>query len=100
MKYFMGKDGLIYDERDLVRAYRIIEGHKVVPEVIPDYIHVFRGIEKEITPTVDDFIKAGQKASAVKFYYDSVNNDPSKENISIKEAKEIIDGYMEKEGIN
>lgn len=94
-KYYIGNDGKIYSNNELVKAYKIMTGHNVLPEVVPEYLHVFRGMKKEINPTVEDFIKAGQRPAAIHFYYHSVNDNPDNEKISIKEAKAEVEKIME-----
>lgn len=98
-RYYIGNDGKIYSNNELVKAYRIMTGHNVLPEVVPEYLHVFRGMKKEINPTVEDFIKAGQRPAAIHFYYHLINDNLDSEKISIKEAKAFIES-MEKEVIN
>ena len=70
-RYFRGTDGRIYKDYQLKNAVFLLTGVEVdVDEINIDGLW---GVEKEIFPTVTDFIDAGQLVYAVEYYKTTEN---------------------------
>lgn len=100
--YFKGTNGKIYTDYKIKDSLDIIYGgnhSELTEEDIINFILQGKivGIEPAVyKPSIEDFIKSGNKVDAVREYYYDYNEKNPNNKISIKEAKSYIDN-LEKE---
>lgn len=86
--YYLTKENTIVTNFDISEAFLICRGIKINPhpENIDGKMYGLAGIKTKLdNPSVELFLRFGEKVKAVKFYKDS------HEGISFKEAKEYVD---------
>lgn len=91
-RYFLGNNNKTYTNHNIVDAIYLYEGIEIDPydkELIDRYAKILVGTDKEIEPTVENLILYGYKVRAVTEYRDQ-------HNVSILEAKEIVELAIEK----